>query len=49
MIESCVNFAIAQSVDAVLYGYADKVLGKRKMNMSLSYMEVSGTIRLQKR
>ena len=30
MIESCVNFAIAQSVDAVLYGYADKVLGKKE-------------------
>lgn len=24
------NFAIAQSVDAVLYGYADKVLGKKE-------------------
>ena len=30
LIESCVNFAIAQSVDAVLYGYADKVLGKKE-------------------
>lgn len=28
LIESCVNFAISQSVDAVLYGYADKVSGK---------------------
>lgn len=30
LIESCVKFAIAQNVDAVLYGYADKVLGKKE-------------------
>lgn len=30
LIESCVNFAIAQNVDAVLYGYADKVSGKKE-------------------
>lgn len=28
LIESCVNFAIEQRVDAVLYGYADKVSGE---------------------
>lgn len=30
LIESCVKFAIAQNVDAVLYGYADKVSGKKE-------------------
>lgn len=30
LIERCVDFAIAQNVEAVLYGYADKISGQKK-------------------
>ena len=30
LIESCVDFSIEQNVDAVLYGYADKVSGEKE-------------------